>query len=81
MWAYVVDTGVYAAHTEFEGRAFAGYNAVPNTKNIDVNGHGTHCAGIIASKTYGVAKQANIMAVKVLDGASVSRRLHQECSA
>ncbi|KAH7148284.1 peptidase S8/S53 domain-containing protein [Dactylonectria macrodidyma] len=70
MWAYVVDTGVYAAHTEFEGRAFAGYNAVPNTKNIDVNGHGTHCAGIIASKTYGVAKQANIMAVKVLDGAS-----------
>lgn len=72
MWAYVVDTGVYTGHSEFEGRAFWGYNAYPNSKNTDMNGHGTHCAGVIASKTYGVAKKANIMAVKVLDGASVS---------
>ncbi|KAF7541746.1 hypothetical protein G7Z17_g11882 [Cylindrodendrum hubeiense] len=70
MWGYVVDTGVYTQHAEFEGRAYPGYNAVPNTKMADTNGHGTHCAGIIASKTYGVAKKANIMAVKVLDGAS-----------
>lgn len=32
-----------------------------------MNGHGTHCAGTIASRTYGVAKAANLIAVKVLD--------------
>ena len=32
----------------------------------DGNGHGTHCAGTIASRQYGVAKKANVIAVKVL---------------
>lgn len=32
----------------------------------DGNGHGTHCAGTVASKKYGVAKRAEIVAVKVL---------------
>jgi cerevisin len=32
----------------------------------DGNGHGTHCAGTIASRKYGVAKRANVIAVKVL---------------
>lgn len=31
-----------------------------------MNGHGSHCAGTIASAKYGVAKKANIIAVKVL---------------
>ncbi|KAF8662094.1 hypothetical protein AX16_001204 [Volvariella volvacea WC 439] len=62
---YVVDTGVYTAHSEFEGRArwgatFGGY------ASADGNGHGTHCAGTIGGKTYGVAKKVNIIAVKVL---------------
>ncbi|VUC22847.1 unnamed protein product [Clonostachys rosea] len=64
-WAYVVDTGVYIQHGEFEGRAHLGYNAYPGTPFVDQHGHGTHCAGTIAGKTYGVAKKANIMAVKV----------------
>ena len=34
--------------------------------DIDGNGHGTHCAGIVAGATYGVAKKANVIAVKVL---------------
>ena len=33
---------------------------------MDGNGHGTHCAGTIASREYGVAKAAHVIAVKVL---------------
>jgi oryzin len=72
-WAYVVDTGVYTSHVEFGGRAHLGYNACRGTKFVDSMGHGTHCAGTIASKAYGVAKNANIMAVKVFDKGAVSR--------
>jgi subtilisin family serine protease len=32
----------------------------------DGNGHGSHVAGTIGSKTYGVAKAVNLIAVKVL---------------
>jgi cerevisin len=32
----------------------------------DNDGHGTHCAGTIASSEYGVAKFAYVVAVKVL---------------
>jgi len=31
-----------------------------------VNGHGTFCAGVAAGTTYGVAKNATIVAVKVV---------------
>jgi cerevisin len=37
-----------------------------NDEDEDNNGHGTHCAGTIASRKYGVAKGANVIAVKVL---------------
>jgi cerevisin len=37
-----------------------------NDVDEDGNGHGTHCAGTIASRKYGVAKSANVVAVKVL---------------
>merc|ERR1711939_338978 len=33
------------------------------------NGHGTHCAGSVAGITYGVAKEANVIAVRVLNDA------------
>jgi len=32
----------------------------------DGDGHGTHCAGTAVSGPYGVAKSANVIAVKVL---------------
>ena len=63
--AYVLDTGVFVDHPEFEGRARWGVT-IPNDIDKDRAGHGTHVAGTIASKTYGVAKHANITAVKVL---------------
>ena len=63
---YVVDTGIYTAHSQFGGRAIWGANFV-NSVNTDENGHGTHVSGTAAGSTYGVAKQATLVAVKVLD--------------
>ena len=63
---YVVDTGIDIAHPEFEGRAIWGGNFV-DTVNTDCNSHGTHVAGTVGSKTYGVSKKTKLIAVKVLD--------------
>lgn len=69
--AYVIDTGILLTHNEFEGRAKAGTNTVPGENDVDGNGHGTHVAGTIGGKTFGVAKKVTLVAVKVL-GASGS---------
>ncbi|MFD5078231.1 S8 family peptidase [Streptomyces sp. NPDC058371] len=66
--AYVIDTGVRITHTQISGRATYGYDAVDgDTTAADGNGHGTHVATTIAGSTYGVAKKAKIVAVRVLD--------------
>ncbi|KAF2739730.1 subtilisin-like serine protease-like protein PR1A [Polyplosphaeria fusca] len=65
--SYVIDTGIYTAHPEFEGRATFLANYAGDGQNSDGNGHGTHVAGTIGSKTYGVAKKTKLYAVKVLD--------------
>ncbi|MER7835948.1 S8 family peptidase [Streptomyces sp. NPDC096040] len=66
--AYVIDTGVRITHTQISGRASYGYDAVDgDTTASDGNGHGTHVATTIAGSTYGVAKKAKIVAVRVLD--------------
>ncbi|WP_327427579.1 S8 family peptidase [Streptomyces sp. NBC_01236] len=66
--AYVIDTGVRITHSQISGRASYGYDAVDgDTTASDGNGHGTHVATTIAGTTYGVAKKANIVAVRVLD--------------
>lgn len=64
--SYVIDTGVFVDHVQFEGRALWGATIPSGDSDTDGNGHGTHCAGTIASKDYGVAKKANVVAVKVL---------------
>ncbi|KAI0629713.1 peptidase S8/S53 domain-containing protein [Trametes polyzona] len=63
---YVIDTGININHVEFEGRASWGKTIPANDFDEDGNGHGTHCAGTIASRKYGVAKAAKVIAVKVL---------------
>jgi subtilisin family serine protease len=65
---YVIDTGIYIQHVEFGGRAIWGTNTV-DSKVTDGNGHGTHCAGTIGGTTYGMAKKAKLVAVKVLSDA------------
>lgn len=65
---YVMDTGVNANHEEFTGgRAINLVNTVGDGINTDCNGHGTHVASIAAGQRFGVAKEARIFAVKVLD--------------
>eukprot|EP00835_Amoeboradix_gromovi_P004661 NODE_376_length_9826_cov_0.285288.p2 type:complete len:303 gc:universal NODE_376_length_9826_cov_0.285288:7228-8136(+) len=62
---YVIDTGINVAHDDFEGRATFGYDATGEGK-FDGNGHGSHVAGTIGGKEYGVAKKVDLVAVKVL---------------
>jgi subtilisin family serine protease len=65
--AYVIDSGV-APHPEFGTRLQAGTSTVRGAKTtVDCYGHGTHIAGTIAGSTYGVAKQATVVPVRVLD--------------
>ncbi|MGY0491677.1 S8 family peptidase [Streptomyces sp. WG-D5] len=65
---YVIDTGVRATHRDFGGRATSGWDFVDNDSVAqDGNGHGTHVAATVAGETYGVAKQADVVAVRVLD--------------
>lgn len=68
--AYIVDTGIYLEHNDFEGRARHGMTASGiSGGDDDDNGHGTHCAGTVAGTRFGVAKNAALIAVKVLNAA------------
>lgn len=64
---YVMDSGIRYTHNVFGGRAHFGEYDYNNGRGGDCNGHGTHCAGLAAGKTTGVAFEANVYSVKVLD--------------
>ncbi|GGR70497.1 hypothetical protein GCM10010197_42440 [Nocardioides luteus] len=64
--AYIIDTGIRSAHSEFGGRVTSGYTAIGSSTE-DENGHGTHVAGTVGGSTYGVAKSVTLVPVRVLD--------------
>lgn len=66
--AYIIDTGILTTHSNFSGRAFSGIDTVDNDNDAtDCNGHGTHVSGTIGSDTYGIAKDVNLIGVRVLN--------------
>jgi subtilisin family serine protease len=64
--AFVMDTGIFLEHTEFQGRASNGWKAEESWDYADRNGHGTHVSSTIGGKLYGVAKKIELINVKVL---------------
>ncbi|HSV89076.1 MAG TPA: S8 family peptidase [Bacteroidales bacterium] len=68
VWVYVFDTGIRYNHVEFGGRASFGFDAFGGNGS-DGNGHGTHVAGTIGGTTFGVAKNARLVSIRVLNNA------------
>ncbi|KAK9366535.1 peptidase S8/S53 domain-containing protein [Lipomyces kononenkoae] len=63
---YVLDSGLKAKHKEFGGRAEM-INVAPGSSDTDKLGHGTHVAATVAGRRFGVAKNATVVGVKVLN--------------
>lgn len=65
---FIIDTGILGTHEQISGRSTYGADFVNEGTQADKNGHGTHCAGTAAGADTGVAKNANVIGVKVLGG-------------
>jgi len=66
----VLDTGIDYRHPDLAGNVIGGRSFIPGEPDyLDLNGHGTHVAGIIAAngKILGMAPEAKLLAVKVLN--------------
>lgn len=83
MRVVVIDTGIDATHPFFAGRIVYQYDFADNDNlATDVNGHGTHVAGVIAGADAmfgGVAPGAELIVLKVFgnDGSGSFRNLER----
>jgi subtilisin family serine protease len=66
VYVYVIDTGIYTAHSDFGGRASNVFDAFGGNGQ-DCHGHGTHVAGTIGGANYGVARGVRLRGVRVLN--------------
>jgi len=76
--AYIIDTGIRRTHTDFEGRALFGFDAVTSGGTAaDCHGHGTFVSAIVGGREYGVAKKVKLYAVRAArcDGSVLSNEL------
>ena len=66
---FVIDTGIYYGHNDFNGRAALAVDTVGGVipPGGDCHGHGTHVAGTAGGNTYGVAKAVRLYSVRVLN--------------
>ena len=64
--AYILDSGIYKDHEDLDDRVEFGHDFTQEGPG-DRNGHGTHVAGIVGSRTFGVAKNVTLIDVKCLD--------------
>ena len=67
---YVFDGGILPTHPELIGRVRKGYDAFEADPKV-CNAHGTAVAGAIAGKTLGVAPEAEIVDVKMVECAKL----------
>lgn len=62
-----IDSGLSDPLGQFKGRLVQGFDFVDgDTDTSDCFGHGTHVAGTLASRDYGVARSADVLPVRVL---------------
>jgi serine protease len=63
---YILDTGIDIYHPEFSNNKITWGANFMDDINRDCHGHGTHVASLAGGKELGVAKNVNLIAVKVL---------------
>lgn len=65
---YVFDSGINSSHNEFSGRVKPGFSVITDGYGSeDCSGHGTHSASLIGGNIYGVAKNVQLIPVRVLN--------------
>ena len=73
---YILDTGIRYSHYEFEGRArypqCDPMSVIEGTSpfGLDTSGHGTHIAGLVGGRSFGVAPGTILYSVRVLNATS-----------